>query len=218
MTMLPADTNEIRSSRVGQSRPGSLRTVTRQSILSSTRSISGDDSAFSEPTKQLERAVGELQIPPSPATLPLAERNLEEQLFDATASVKILTSRVAMHLEKNWRDRLFHQLDSLHDPSEWEAGNEPVRQGSFSTFLKAIVSLKPQKRPGLGLSQSGNLIAAWTSGLNRLTVEFLANDRVRWVISRRDSDGEPEQYAGQVSVSNLAATLSPHNPSIWFSA
>ncbi|MBI5910037.1 MAG: hypothetical protein HY848_08805 [Betaproteobacteria bacterium] len=174
--------------------------------------------AFSEDTRLIERRVNELLNPPSPASLTfvLAERQLEERLFDATASVKILTAQIAMHLEREWRDKLFRQLDSLHDLAEWEPDDEPIQQASFATFLKAIVEIKPQRRPGLGLSHGGNLIAAWTTGRDRLTIEFMAKDRVRWVLARY-RDGESEYFAGQTSVSRLAEGLAPYDPKYWFS-
>ena len=81
----------------------------------------------------LRERVAALQNPPSPASLrpsSVAEnyetKTLEDRLFDATANVKILTSQVAMHLDPEWRERLFKQLDSLHDPEEWEAEDKPI--------------------------------------------------------------------------------------------
>jgi len=173
--------------------------------------------AFSEGTQELERRVNGLRMAPSPASLvsQTRERSLEERLFDATADVKILTSQIAMHLDREWRDKLFRQLDSLHDPKAWEPEDEPVRQASFATFLKTIVQIKPKRRPGLGLTHTGNLIAAWTEKAERLTVEFLPNDRVRWVIGRLRND-EPEHIAGQTHVSRLPDALAPYEPAIWF--
>lgn len=169
----------------------------------------------------LRGSVAALQNPPSPASLrpsSIAEGNenkaLEERLFDATANVKILTSQVAMHLDREWRERLFKQLDSLHDPEEWEAEDKPVQQASFATFLKAICQIRPSVRPGLGLAHNGQLVAAWTSGKNRLTIQFMPNDRVRWVVSRYP-DGEFEQVAGQTLVSRLLDSLSPYKPEEW---
>lgn len=171
--------------------------------------------------KALRARIAALHNPPSPASLrpySVAENNetktIEERLFDATANVKILTSQVAMHLDREWRERLFQQLDSLHDPEEWEAEDKPIQQSSFVTFLKAICRIRPTVRPGLGLSHGGLLVAAWTSGKNRLTIEFMPNDRVRWVVSRYP-DGELEQFAGQTSVSRLLDGLSPYSPEEW---
>jgi hypothetical protein len=144
-----------------------------------------------------------------------SDRPLQERLFEALASVKILTSQIAMHLDREWRGKLFQQLDSLHDPDEWEDGDEPIQQGSFATFLKAILSISPQRRPGLGLSSAGHLIAAWTTDQDRLTIEFLPENRVRWVLSRRYGD-DIERFAGDTAVARLAAGLAAYNPQHWF--
>lgn len=169
---------------------------------------------------KIARDIDALRNQSSPSKAVVAhpqEEALEQQLFDALAAVKILTSQVAMHLDRELRRKLFQQLDSLHDVQEWEPGDEPVREASFATFLKAILSIKPARRPGLGLSNTGNLVAAWTSGRDRLTIEFQPNDRVRWVLARyRDTD-EPARFAGQTHVSDLAGGLAPHHPEHWFS-
>ncbi len=174
-------------------------------------------SVLSDDTKLIEHRISELRNPVSPASLIASdERSLEERLFDATASVKILTSQVAMHLDREWRSKLFAQLDSLHELEEWDPDDEPIQTSSFATFLKAMVQIKPQRRPGLGLSHSGYLIASWTVGKDRLTIEFLQNDRVRWVLARYMGD-EVERFAGQTSVSRLIDGLAPYRPEDWFS-
>ena len=169
----------------------------------------------------LRKHVAQLKNPPSPASLhpySVAEnyetKTLEDRLFDATANVKILTSQVAMHLDREWREKLFKQLDSLHDPEEWEVEDKPIQQSSFATFLKAICQIRPSVRPGLGLSHDGQLVAAWTSGKNRLTIEFMRNDRVRWIVSKYPG-GEFEQVAGQTVVSRLLDSLNPYSPEEW---
>ena len=173
--------------------------------------------AISEGSKQLSKSISNLQNPPSPSSLPFVSdvKNIESRLFDATASVKILASQVAMHMDKVWRDKLFRQIDSLHDLDEWDTDDKPVRKASFATFLKAILKIKPQRHPGLGLTYEGYLIAAWTTGQDRLTTEFLPNDRVRWVLTR-NLDGETERSTGQAGVSRLYECLLPYQPDHWF--
>jgi hypothetical protein len=179
--------------------------------------------ALSASTNDIVRRVAALRNRPSPASLRIEaaaatnSKPLQESLFDALAGVKILTSRVAMHLERDWRDRLFRQLDSLHDPDEWETGDQPIQQSSFATFLKAILSINPDRRPSLGLSHGGHLIGAWTRGQDRLTIEFLANDRVRWVLSLYHGDDDIGRYAGEDLVSRLAEGLAAYQPERWFS-
>ena len=176
-------------------------------------------SALSRETNIIAEWVDQLRKP-SPASIsPEPEgQSLERRAFDALAHAKILTSHVAMHLEPETRERLFWQLDSLHDIDEWEDGDEPLNQSSFETFLKAILNIRPERRPGLGLSHTGNLIAAWTTSRDRLTIEFLPNDRVGWVLARyRDDTEEPDRFAGQTRVSELIEGLAPYRPEHWFS-
>jgi hypothetical protein len=169
-------------------------------------------------TERLMNQVASLRNPVSPAMLSLTPdtSTIEERLFDATASVKVLISRVSMYMTKEWRDKLFRQIDSLHDLDEWDADDKPVERSSFESFLKTIIFIKPQRHPGLGLSYEGHLIAAWTAGKDRLTIEFLAKDRVRWVVTR-DLGGEIERAAGQTVVSRLYDCLTAYNPTHWFS-
>ena len=171
---------------------------------------------MSAQTQEIESRIRQLRSPVAPSMRPLQlhERSLEEKLFDATAGVKVMTSQVAMYLDSQWRSKLFKQIDLLHDVDEWEQGDEPLQRESFATFLKAICELKPQKKPGLGLTSSGQLIAAWTAGSSRLTIEFLGN-RVKWVISRMIDD-EIEHYVGDTTVNRLAAGLGPHHTEEWF--
>jgi hypothetical protein len=177
-------------------------------------------SALSAETNIIAEWVDGLRKPsPASHTPKTAEKGqpLEDQVFEALAEAKVLTSKVAMHLEREFRDRLFQQLDTLHETDQWEEGDEPLDQSSFQTFLKAILTIRPERRPGLGLSQSGNLIAAWTTARDRLTIEFLPNDRVSWVLARYDDTDEPARFAGQTSVSQLVQGLAPHRPEHWFS-
>ena len=133
------------------------------------------------------------------------------------ATAMKLSASVAMHLNRARHDKLFRQLDSLHDLAEWEEGDEPLQRSSFGTFLKAMLTVNPQRQPGLGLSQAGHLIGAWTIDRDRLTIEFLPNDWVKWVLARYKDDDEPRRFAGQTPVSELAEGLAPHRPEHWFS-
>jgi hypothetical protein len=184
---------------------------------SSTASTGATQPPFSVESKRIAEWVRDLRKP-SPASLPAESTSQQSKahIFDALAAVKIKTALVAMHLDAEWRKNLFGQLDSLHDPAEWEVDEEPITESSFDTFLKAILDIKPERRPGLGLSPAGNLIAAWTTGRDRLTIEFLPNDLVRWVLSVY-RDNEPIRIAGQMPVSRLVEQLALYEPKRWFS-
>lgn len=142
--------------------------------------------------------------------------DIAEMLFNATASVKVLTSQVAMHLDRDWRDKLFKQLDSIHDPEQWEGNDPPVQKASFSSFLKFICKIKPVRRPGLGLGPSGNLVAVWINKSNRLTVEFEPRDRVRWVVTEVEGDESKSLFTGSCAVSRFYSSLGGLRPARWF--
>jgi hypothetical protein len=149
------------------------------------------------------------------ADIKVAVPSLPERLFDALADAKIYTSHVAMRMDREWRTKLFCQLDSLLDPEEWDDSDQPLRKESFATFLKAMFLILPQRRPGLGVARSGNLIGMWTVGQARLTMEFLSGDMVRIILSRQQED-ITERAALDTEVTRLLDVLAPYNPDLWF--
>jgi hypothetical protein len=140
---------------------------------------------------------------------------LAETLFDAIAALKVSTSKVAMHLDKEWRDKLFAQFNNLYDAEEWHEGDPVISQGSFETFLRVMLYQRPRKRPGLGISHRGNLIGAWTNGADRLTLEFFPNDVIHWVLVS-STDEQRERASGEATAARLPAVLSPYRPERWF--
>lgn len=140
-----------------------------------------------------------------------------EDLYNSRMQAKIKASEVVTLLDPTYKSKLFDQLDYLLDSEDWNEEDTPLRTSSFSTFLKLITHVKPSRHPGLGISNSGNLIAAWTTDRNRLTIEFFPNDKVRWVLSRYfDEIEEAERSASTTSVLRLLECLAPWNPNIWF--
>lgn len=142
-------------------------------------------------------------------------RSLPDQLFNALAAFKIRTAAVAMHLDRDWRDRLFAQLDSLLAADDWDDGDLPPTLASFQTFLRMLLFVKPDRRPGLGATGDGKLIATWTVGADKLTIECLPADMVRWNLSAV-INGEKERAAAITPVSRLNAVLEPYTPQRWF--
>jgi len=175
----------------------------------------------------LERlATGAVSIaPPKPNATPTigdvtsiskGEASLEEQLFDAKAAAKIVTSRVAMRIGHEWRRRLYRQLDSLLDIEEWLAEDTPLRTESFTTFLRLMFVLKPEVKPGLGVTATGELLAMWdSSDASRLTLECLPHDVIRWVLSVPIEDRR-ESAAGETTIQRARDVLAAYEPNRWF--
>lgn len=174
--------------------------------------------AFGDASQSIAAYLRKLEspVPPSRNNEPVTKaQSLDEALFDARAAAKELTSMVSMHLDPEWRKRLFAQLDSLHDPEEWEKGDIPLQRSSFNTFLRTICLVQPKRRPGLGLSAAGHLIAVWMGAGNRLTIEFLPSDDLKIVLSN-NLGNYIERAAISTKAEHLLSKLAPYQPHQWF--
>ena len=140
---------------------------------------------------------------------------LPERLRTRNYELKAMIAIVAMHLDDAWRSMLHSSLDRLLDVDDWEDGFEIADLQSFSTFLRAIVYIHPTKRPGVGLSQRGTFLSAWRHDSDRLVLEYLPADEIRWVISRT-IDGEKESGAGTTQIHRIPEVIAPYNPELLF--
>jgi hypothetical protein len=116
----------------------------------------------------------------SPGALDEAVRSappsLEEKLFDNAAGLKISLSQIVMHLEPEWRAIIFRQLDDLLNSNSWEEDSAFIEKSTFSTFLRFIIYAAPTRLPSLGVGPTGHILAAWSSGAQRIAVEFFTDD------------------------------------------
>lgn len=176
------------------------------------------------PSKIIGTSITHLGQPrtPTPTVLPVsAERGVQSQLFDALAAMKMKTSEVAMHLSEEWRRQLFKYLDFLHDGADWDERDKPGRIDSFTTFLRLVLFLKPKRRPGMGLTVDGIIVATWSTKDRHLTLECLPNDEVQWsvvvpgVVGVADG-ADPETAAGRCNIRRMRDVLAPYDPLMWF--
>lgn len=167
-----------------------------------------------ENIEKLKNKFGSLSL--ADAVLPIARnRSLQEVLFDARAAVKILTSQVSMHIDSNTRENFFKQIDLMHDAGEWDTEDGPISPSSYTSFLRWMVFASPVRAPGLGMGSSGNLIAVWMDGADRLVLEFLKGDSVKWLVKRANADGV-EAGSGQTKILRVGAVLTPYNVETFF--
>jgi hypothetical protein len=136
------------------------------------------------------------------------------KLFSATADAKIWTSKIAMHLDRAVRDRIFRQLDILHDADEWIDDGSPVLLESYKTFVRALVHHHIHTRPSLSLMPSGHILAMWKDGNDKLSVEFMPHDKTRWMVQVTLDD--VERAAGLSSLERLREVLQPYGADRWF--
>lgn len=143
--------------------------------------------------------------------------SLSSSAFDRLISLKSATAEVAMHLTQAWRSGLFAQLDQLLDAEEWDVSDQLPSPASFRTFLRLITYLPIKKRPSLGATSAGNILAAWIRDRDRLTMEFQPDDHIRWSLSKQQA-GERETASGHTMVRRLSAVLRPYDPELWFAS
>ena len=142
-------------------------------------------------------------------------KDISSQLRLKLTSFKRMTATVAMHLDANWRESLFKTLDRLIDPEDWAEDFELPTEKSFSTFLRMIIYLHPTKRPGIGIAPNGNFIGSWRRDDDRIVIECLPNDQVRWVLSKT-TDSFRERAAAQVTINRIPDVIAPYEPEALF--
>lgn len=136
---------------------------------------------------------------------------LPDQIAAKKGSFKRMVAEIAMHLDPGWRSTLLQTIERLLDEDDWDPEFRLPSEQSFSTFLRMIIYLRPTKRPGVGLSPRGHFLAAWTRGTDRLIIESIGGDEVRWVISRV-VNGDHETGAGTVLVHRVPDVTAPYDP------
>lgn len=197
MTTMVAPQTGVRFSAARMQPIPLLQTSSSHQVIGTTR--------LASVTKETKREVG---------ASPAGTAGVGLQLFNATAEVKVWTSRVAMHLDRVTRDRLFAQIDALHDHDEWSEGDSKIALASYQTMIRAMIHHRMNSKPALSIMPSGNVIALWTRDAGRLTVEFLPGNRVRWLVAMQSKQG-PERAAGESPIERLSDVLRPYDADGW---
>ncbi len=141
--------------------------------------------------------------------------SMDQQLSAKLASLKKILSAVSMYLDHEWRTQLLSTLDRFLDPTDWEEDLLLPSEESFATFLRTVIYLHPTKRPGLGLSAKGNFLASWRRDRDRIVIEFLRKDGLRWVLSQT-MNGSPESGAGINPIHRLPDLIAGYEPDRFF--
>jgi hypothetical protein len=155
---------------------------------------------------------------PTPSSAPIIqipELSKEIRLFNTIATLKIAVANVSMHLDAEWRARLFSQIDMLLDPEDWDESYKLADAESFTTFLRMVLLFGALPRLGLGIDEDGHILAGWRNEIGLLSLTFLRGDRVRWSIVRREK-GETESAAGETTLDRLLMVLKPYDPERWY--
>jgi hypothetical protein len=74
-----------------------------------------------------------------------------------------------------------------------------------------MIYLHPSKRPGIGLAGTGNFAAAWSRDKDRIIIECMPFDEVRWVLFREIEDGR-ESGAGKCLIHRIPDVIAAYEP------
>jgi hypothetical protein len=140
---------------------------------------------------------------------------IENQLRAKLAAMKQVLMPVSMYFDASWRRQLLEKLEQFHDPDDWDSDRQFPSESSFATFLRTLIYLHPTKRPGLGLSAQGHFLASWRRDSDRIVIEFLPNDELKWVLSQT-VDGERESGAGKNQIHRLPDLIAGYEPDRFF--
>jgi hypothetical protein len=144
-----------------------------------------------------------------------ASASLEGRLSERLLSFKKMISPISRYLDHGWRMELLETLDRLFEFDDWDAEFALPEPHSFATFLRLVIHLHPTKRPGLGMSARGHILASWSRGRDRIVIECLANDELRWVLSQ-SIEGCRESAAGKNRIQRLTDLIEGYEPDRFF--
>jgi|GEM_PF-5409958 len=130
----------------------------------------------------------------------------EQSLFNNKGELKILISKIAMHMKEDFRKDLFVQIDELLSEENFTEDDNLISVDSFAGFLMFFGLVPKIKTPSLTVTHEGNIATSWLDETVRLHVEFLPNRLFRTAVSRRDL-GEKELLGHQGSIKSLETFL-----------
>ena len=131
-----------------------------------------------------------------------ASSNLAETIFDTRVELKVATSRIAMHLSQEVRNRIFAEFDFLLDSESWDLDDKLPTSTSYNRFLKWLVYTSDSSWTSFGIDDEGNILVAWVRGATqRMTANFA--ERVRWTKTVSE-DGEMQISAGTYTLNHFA--------------
>jgi hypothetical protein len=176
----------------------------------------------SDLSKVVEKRIANLQKLTAGAVLTIGNAtdtqpsgSIEDQLRIKLAAMKQVLMPISMYFDPSWRSELVEKLGRFLDAEDWDGDRALPSERSFATFLRTIIFLHPSKRPGIGLSSQGNFLASWRRDTDRIVIEFLPNDELKWVLSQT-IDGDRESGAGLNQIHRLPDLIAGYEPDRFF--
>ena len=134
------------------------------------------------------------------------DEGLEASLFRNRADLKILASRVAMHLGNEERRTLFLAIDRLLDHAEWEDESCQIDERAYRSYLRFMIFAHPRRFPNLGVGPDGTLLVGWRQDEKSVHAEFFPEDQCMTLVKCISARG-PETIAWRGHVARLRSVI-----------
>jgi hypothetical protein len=113
---------------------------------------------------------------------------IAEKVFARVVELKVAFSQFAMHLAPGVRKAYFARIDDMAAPEAWDDRDALPSTDSFRDFLRSLIFFSYVQLPELALNSDGTFCACWYWAELRVTLEFLGDQRVRWIASQASKD------------------------------
>lgn len=141
-----------------------------------------------------------------------------EAADEAESAVNRLIADVRLATTIPFRHRLAQRLINLAEAAREDEDESQLSPHSLRHFIKFLRSNPRLKYPDVALTPTGNILAQWKAGSNKLLgVQFLPSGEVRFVLFAPEklNDNSIIRLSGVVRLEALLSTVEPHGAASW---
>lgn len=130
-------------------------------------------------------------------------------LFDNKSDIKVLISKIGMHLKPEFRTNLFQQIDRLLDLDSFCDGDQLIQASSFASLLSFLLAYPHARKPSLTVGNRGQIYGTWVAETGKLHIEFLPMNIYRAMASK--ADGENKEFFSHTGSHNSSIKFLRNN-------
>ena len=131
-------------------------------------------------------------------------KTFSEKVFDHAVLLKVLLAQYTMHLNNQFRERTFLEIDRLLNDQDWYEEDTFPNEPSFRSFVSWSIYTSEFDWTSLGISNDGNTLVAWKAGESLITANFTKEEFVRWT-ARISSKTGSSHIAGSSPIVSFAS-------------
>lgn len=121
-------------------------------------------------------------------------------------------------LSSDVRERIAERIETLTDPTDWDAEDELPNAESFRRLLVFLASHHEFRNPSIFLNRYGHFTASWRPERRQLaSLVFHADNNVNWLVftPRPDNDDDVIEAAGRSPIELVLGEVRKHGAFEW---